>query len=508
MLEEHCRSYPQKPAVICGAVRYTYPQLAERVYRLANALAGAGIGGGDRVLWLGQNSHRVLEGLLACACLGAYFCPVNWRQSADELAFVIDDLEAGATLWQGEEIGAEVQRARALAQYRGGLWLQHDAQGEGSYEAFLAQATPQWQPRPVDPDAPLLIMYTAAFAGRPNGAMLSQTAILTQDLIIARAQELSPDTVFLNSGPLFHIGTLAFTFATFHLGGTNVFVRRSDAQTIAETIHEHACTYGFVVGKTIQEIVELNRDRRYRLKSFRAQHYDNEWSAQWSEMVTVLPLEQMPRYGGYGQTEVTGLVTLHYYGPNVQGTHGRTVPGATLRIADEHDNELPVGSVGEILVRGPLVMNGYYRRPELNAQRQRNGWHHTNDLGRREADGSISFIGPKLQMIKSGVENIYPAEVEGCLRRHPAVADCGVIGVPDPVWVQNVKAIVQLKPEATATAADIIEHCKAHLASYKKPKFVEFAASIPRKNPYEIDYRALDAAYGGGNYPGAGTPEP
>ena len=509
MLEEHCRAHPQKLAVICDAARHTYPELRERVYRLANVLNAAGVERGGRVLWLGQNSHRVLEGLLASACIGASFCPVNWRQSPAELAFVIDDLAPGLVIWQNEEIGTIVAQARELATYTGGLWLQHDAEGAGSYEAALSAASPQWQTREIDADDPVLIMYTAAFQGRPNGAMLSQTNVMTQDLILARAQDLSSDTVFLNSGPLFHIGTLQFTFATFHLGGTNVFVRRSDSKTIAESIHEHRCTYGFIVGKTIQEIVALNSDGRYDLKCFRAQHmaYDTEWAKAWAEMVTVLSTEQLPRYGGFGQTEVTGLAALIYYAPNGVGTHGRPTPAAHMRILDNDGNELPAGEVGEIVVRGPLVMKGYYNRPEINAVRQRNGWHHTNDLGKRESDGSISFIGPKMQMIKSGVENIYPAEVEGCLRQHPAVADCAVIGVPDPVWVQNVKAIVQLAPGVQVAADEIIEHCRTRLASYKKPKFVEFVTAIPRKSPFEIDYRALDEQFGGGNYPGAGTPD-
>jgi long-chain acyl-CoA synthetase len=214
----------------------------------------------------------------------------------------------------------------------------------------------------------------------------------------------------------------------------------------------------------------------------------------------------MPRWGGYGQTEVTGLAAMNYYGVGGIGTHGRPSPAAHFRILDEQGRELPPGEVGEIVMRGPLVMKGYYNRPEINAARQRNGWHYGNDLGRREKDGTITFIGPKMQMIKSGVENIYPAEVEGCLRRHPAVADCAVIGVPDPVWVQNVKAIVQLAPGAAATAEELIEHCREQMASYKKPKTVEFVDSIPRKNPFEIDYRALDERFGGGNYPGGETP--
>jgi acyl-CoA synthetase (AMP-forming)/AMP-acid ligase II len=161
--------------------------------------------------------------------------------------------------------------------------------------------------------------------------------------------------------------------------------------------------------------------------------------------------------------------------------------------------------VGEIAVRGPIVMNGYWRRPEINAHRRRGGWHHTNDLGRRESDGTLTFVGPKTQMIKSGVENIYPAEVEACLRLHASVAECAIIGIPDPRWIQTVKAIVKLKPDCQASAQDLIEHCRAHIASYKKPTTVAFADVIPRNAMGAVDYKALDAAYGGGNYPGMST---
>ena len=148
-------------------------------------------------------------------------------------------------------------------------------------------------------------------------------------------------------------------------------------------------------------------------------------------------------------------------------------------------------------------MNGYLNRAEINAARQRDGWHHTNDLGRRETDGSLTFIGPKGRLIKSAAENVYPTEVETCLKQHPAVADCAIIGVPDPKWTQNVKAIVVLKPGQSATAEELIEHCRARIASYKKPKSVEFVNALPRKG-WAVDYESLDAQFGGGGYPGAG----
>ncbi len=149
-------------------------------------------------------------------------------------------------------------------------------------------------------------------------------------------------------------------------------------------------------------------------------------------------------------------------------------------------------------------MNGYWNRPDETADRFRNGWHHTNDLGRRESDGSLTFVGPKTRMIKSAAENIYPAEVEGCLKQHPAVADAAVIGVPDATWTQSVKAIVVLRQNMHATEEDIISHCRDRIASYKKPKHVEFVGSLPRDG-FAVDYDALDAQFHGGGYPGAAT---
>jgi acyl-CoA synthetase (AMP-forming)/AMP-acid ligase II len=191
-------------------------------------------------------------------------------------------------------------------------------------------------------------------------------------------------------------------------------------------------------------------------------------------------------------------------GVGAAGTHGRPSPLVDLRVVDSEDNEVPPGSVGEIVVRGFTVMCGYWNRATLNGQRARNGWHHTNDLGRFEADGSFTFVGPKTRMLKSAAENIYPVEVENCLKQHPAVEDCAVIGVPDDTWVQAVKAIVVLRAGARATDDELIAHCKQRIASYKKPRSIEFADSIPRRG-FAPDYDALDERYGGGGYPGGMT---
>ncbi|TDB95605.1 AMP-dependent synthetase, partial [Nonomuraea longispora] len=180
---------------------------------------------------------------------------------------------------------------------------------------------------------------------------------------------------------------------------------------------------------------------------------------------------------------------------------GRPNPLVQVRLLAPDGVEVPVGEVGEICARGKTLFSGYFARPDLNAAKSAYGWHHTGDLGRREPDGTITFIGPKLRMIKSGAENIYPAEVERALTTHPSVADAAVIGVPDPVWQQAVKAVVVLHPGAAATGEELIGHVKASLASYKKPREVVFVDGIPKRGPAP-DYDALDATHGGGGYPG------
>jgi long-chain acyl-CoA synthetase len=199
-----------------------------------------------------------------------------------------------------------------------------------------------------------------------------------------------------------------------------------------------------------------------------------------------------------------GMATFNLLGRDGIGTHGRPSPLVQLRVVDPAGDEVSAGDVGEIVVRGATVMGGYWNRAELNAHRSRDGWHHTNDLGRFEADGTFTFVGPKTRMIKSGAENIYPAEVEGCLRGHPEVADAAVIGVPDDRWVQSVKAIVVVRDGADVDEGALIEWCRARIATYKKPHAIEFVDALPRAG-FTIDYDELDSRFGGGGYPGGST---
>ncbi|HUA94582.1 MAG TPA: AMP-binding protein, partial [Acidimicrobiales bacterium] len=345
----------------------------------------------------------------------------------------------------------------------------------------------------------VLQLYTAAFDGRPAGALLAHRAILAQDLMVALVQQITEETVYLNSGPMFHMATLMTTFATLRMGGTNVLTRRVDAEELCRVIEAEHCNYGFVMGPTAQEILEVNKDGRYDLSSLRTFGGGERWNA----MIQVDHSPWGTHPAGYGQTEVTGMLTFNALGIGTTGTSGRPSPLAQVRIVDPDGADVPQGETGEIVARGPIVTGGYHDRPALDDERFRGGWWHTGDLGRREPDGSITFVAPLTRIVKSAAENVYPVEVEGCLQGHPAVREVAVIGVPDRVWTQRVVAVVVLADGAQASEKELIDHCRAHIASYKKPSRVEFVDELPRKG-WMVDYDALDEQFGGGGYPGSG----
>ncbi len=500
MLREHRASNGSWVGAVEVGRSSTYEQLDDRVTRLANALAADGVGPGERVVWLGQNSACILELLLASARLGAIFCPINWRQSSGELAFVLDDLDPAYAFWQERDVGDAVKEARRNTAGRA-TWVQQDATDGSGYDELIQAASSVADDRLVDPNASVLAIYTAAFGGRPNAALLSHTSLLAQSALLAKAMGIDRDYVAIHCAPLFHMGAYMWLLPTFLFGGTNVFVAKSDPFEVAEMIQRERVTGGFLLPQTIEQIVAVNEDGRFDLKSFRA---SAGGSPEWRAMTSTDESPFGRHYGGYGQTEVAALATYKAFGPSAQGTHGVTSPFARVRITDSEDRDVPAGESGEIVVRGPIVGNGYWNRPELNAERRRGGWWHTTDLGRREPDGSLTFIGTISRMLKSAGENIYPAEVEACLESHPAVGEAAIIGVPDERWVQRVKAVVVLSGSGTATEDELIDHCRERIASYKKPSSVDFVDELPHVGGAK-DYDALDARFGGGNYPGGQT---
>ncbi len=353
VLREHRRSRPQRLAVVDGDVRRTFPELDERVNRLAHALAAEGVGSGDRVLWLGQNSARIIELLLAAAKLGAMCCPANWRQTADELAFVVEDLEPEVIVWQDEEVGETVRAARGSARIERTLAAARRARrpptGTRTRRSW-PPASPDDDFGDVDPDASLLLIYTAAFGGRPNAAMLSHRACIEQGIVYGHFTGTTGDDVYLNSGPMFHLGTLMHTLATFVFGGTNVFVPRVEGELLCRVI-EAERMHGRVPRRP-----DLRADPRGRRRPALRPHdacARRTGAKEWNERTSrdTSPWASAP--GGYGQSEVVGMMTYSCLALGATGTHGRTSPLLQIRVVDPDGNDVPDGEPGEIVARGP-----------------------------------------------------------------------------------------------------------------------------------------------------------
>ena len=497
-IREHRRSRPGMCASVDGAQRLTYQELDRRANMLADAFRKRDISKGDRVLWFGQNSAKIMELLLACAKIGSVLCPANWRLSPSEFLNVVTSFDPKIVFWQDFEIGHSYHANEEAWRARRRIWIQNDGQGTDSYDTLLASGQDVDIEEDVDPESPLLAVFTAAFSGRPLAAQLSHTSILLQSMISGRGQSIDESSRYLMSGPMFHIGVLMGGFATFVAGGRCIYIRKIEPTELLNVIEQERVTHAFLPGPVVEALLNADTENKRDLTSLFPTREISDWVPPLA-----IPQNAPMRHnmGVYGQTELMGSIVLRWLGGNGAG---RPAPFVQIRLLDEEGREVAIGKTGEIAAKGPLVMCGYYGAPNENSARTSDGWYRTRDIGRRNPDGSITFVGPKTTMIKSGLENIYPAEIEACVRRHPAVKDVCVIGVPDPKWAQNVKAIVVLQETVTASAAEIIEHCKLHLASYKKPKIIEFCASLPRLPSGAIDRAAVDAAWGGGGYPQSG----
>jgi acyl-CoA synthetase (AMP-forming)/AMP-acid ligase II len=486
---DNARSLPDTVAVVCGDVRHTYPDVDARADRVATLLAQRGVGVGDRVVWIGLNCHRLLELIFGCAKLGAIASPVNWRLTASEYEGIVGDTRPAAVLTSGDAEFAKVNEAvRALVP--DAAWIVHD---DPAYEADLAALEPVDPEQDTDDELPVLQIMTAAFAGRPKGALLTSRGIVTQDLVLAGVGMVSPgEETYLSAGPMFHIGVLLKTFGIFHWGGTNVIIPRADTDEICRLIDRERCTSAYVFPPTMRQIVDANQDGRYDLSSLRdtVGVPPDDLADAWYAMTSCTPPEQRGAVG-YGTSETVGMVTFEGRPPRGIGPFGRTSPAVALRIVDPVGAEVAAGEIGEIVLRGPQVMAGYFELEPMDPD----GWRHTGDLGRRETDGTITFLGPNQDMIKSAMENIYPVEVEGAVRQHPAIKDVCVIGVPDPEWGQTVRAVVEVAPGSEAPTEDeVIEFVRTQIASYKKPRSVVFVPELPRANGF-VDRGAVKEAH-------------
>ncbi len=474
---------PEREAVVDGDRRVNYAQLNQRVNQLARVLGQAGLKRGDRLSMLALNCLEWVEAVMAAAKLGLVLVPLNWRLTPSELGYQLADSQARHLIFEPglEDLARQVAREAGLER----LWVLGDRaldRAEAYETALAAQPTHEPEPDyPVEPDLPLLIVYTSGTTGRPKGAVLSQANCLWNALNLHVDLEFTSQDRELVVLPMFHIGGIGlFTLALIYVGASVVVQRNFDPAQIMRRLRDEGITLFFAVPAMYLLMIQSPDFEPAAFKDVRmifsgGSPLPPALIDQYQELG--ITLQQ-----GYGMSEASPSSTVlpKEWALAKKGSVGRPHFHLRLKVAGPSGEELPFGQVGEVLLKGPNIMQGYWNRPQANQEALAGGWFHTGDLGRLDEDGFLYIVDRQKDMYISGGENVYPAEVEHAIFEMQEVAEVAVVGVPDPRWGETGRAFVVPRKGASLEQDQVLAHLSGRLARFKLPRSVVFVDSLPR----------------------------
>ena len=493
-LTRAARRYPDRPAWLEGDLTIPFREAEARVNRLARALLSLGGQPGDRVAMLIPNCSQGIEALLAPMKAGMAVVPMNIRLHPSEHEYMLNDSGAFALIY-GEEFREHLAQVReSLPSVKHFICVGRGSHGDLAYDQIL-DGQPETPPdATIEPDDLAWLFYTSGTTGHPKGAMLTHRNLITMaEQFLLNINPARRDDVLLHAAPITH-GSGCSIFHHITVGAASAFpaTRSFDPPKIFEAIQRYRATTLFLVPTMINVLLASPDRTRYDLSSLHTIFYGGApmYVEQLQSAVSAFGPIFVQLFGqGEAPMACTSLPKEeHLAGDDPVklkrlASAGRETTAVRVRVVNDEDREVPAGQMGEIVVRGDLVMKGYWRKPEATADTLRGGWLHTGDIGYLDSDGYLYITDRKKDMIISGGSNIYPREIEEVICRHPAVFEVAVIGIPDDKWGETVKALVVPREGMRATEAEIIEHCKRHMASYKKPQSVEFLPALP-KNAY------------------------
>jgi fatty-acyl-CoA synthase len=489
---------PNATAIIADDVPCSYRELDRRINKLARALTGLGVKKGDRVAVLLHNCREYIEVFFSLAKMGAIIVPINWRLAVPEMGFILRDSGAKVMIFEGEftENVIEVRREAPLeccihcSPYR----VENPAPAWAcGYEALLAPMSDQElevEERAGDTD-PHIIMYTSGTTGQPKGAVLSHRKtffnVLNADIFF----DLTTRDRMIVTRPMFHSGGLIVDSApVLYKGGTIIVKRRFRPMEILETAQKYQVTVMELPATVYQFILNECNLGQYDLTSVRC-------CFTGGERVSAHLLQSLADKGLvvsqiYGLTEASTIFWLPGEEARERiGSVGHPIFHGKVKIVDDNGNPVRPGTSGEVIVKGPIVMSGYWQRQDLTDEVIRDGWLHTGDIARMDGEGFVYIMDRKKDMYISGGENVYPAEIEKLLLAHPNVADAAVVGVPDEKWGEVGKAFIVLKDGQNVDADDVLHFLRDKLAKYKMPRYIEFMDSLPKTASDKIRKYAL-----------------
>jgi acyl-CoA synthetase (AMP-forming)/AMP-acid ligase II len=503
---------PDRTAIVFEGKRLTFSELSERANRLANALAGLGIKKGDRVAILQVNCNQYVEAYYGVAKTGAIFVPLNFRAKKDELVHMLNHSEASVLL-VGEryiEMVNEMRDEMPLMKHY--ISIEGKQEGMLDYEKLLADASAEEFLTEIGDEDITILMYTAGTTGLPKGVPLPHNSFSVYMLENVNPVDPEIEETNLLTMPLYHVAGIQAMIAATYGGRALAMMRQFEVNEWIETVQREKANRAMLVPTMLKRVIDHPDFAKYDLSSLRVITYG---AAPMPFEVIKKAIALFPGVNfinAFGQTETASTITT--LGPEdhiIEGTEdekdrklkrltssiGRPMPDVEMKIIDEEGNELPSGEVGEIVARGTRLMGGYWKDAEKTAKTMtKDGWLRTGDMGYVDEEGYFFLSGRGDDMIIRGGENISPEEVENALYAHPAVEEVAVIGVSDPEWGQEPKAIVALKQGETATSEELIEFCRERLASFKRPRSVAFIDALPRTSTGKVLKRVLRDQYG------------
>ena len=493
LFERNSTIFPDREALVFHGEITTFKALRLKINNLAGTFKAKGLKRGDRIAILALNCPEFFVIFGAAARLGAIVVPINWRLSANEIDYILHDTTPTLLF-----ISPDYQELiLSLLPNQGYLkeiivLAETGRQDFIPFTEFLKEKEFEDETE-VEDDDPFLIVHTAAVTGKPLGAVLTHDNILASNMQYMYLMSLNEEDVYLNTLPLFHLAGLTLAMAVLHAGGKNVIIPRFDPHDTLNAIKEKRVTILGSFPPILTKLLEAMVEADYDISSLR--HIrgieDKKTIYQFKEK------SESKFWSAYGQTETAGAIAICPYFER-PGSAGKISPISRIKIVDEYDQPVGTNIPGEIVVRGPLVFQGYWNETEITRQTLKGAWHHTGDVGRMDEQGYLWFIKRKAEkeLIKSGGENIYPKEVEEVIMRHPQVKEVGVIGVKDKEWGEAVKAICILRTPEAVTAQELIDFLVDKIAKYKRPKYVKFVDSLPTLKDGRLDKEKIKTLYG------------
>lgn len=494
-----CERYAEREAIVDGAIRLSYAEMAAAISQMVQALRELGLHKGDALGLLSANRYELVIAIAAASLMGLRFTALRGLGSEDDHAYLLEDAAIGVLLVDSDTFAA---RAEALAK-RENASHRTVCLGPVGHFPDLLEMMKQYTPSPLVDESSAediaFIGYTGGTTGRPKGVVHTHASFAAFNMLELLEWEWPADVRFLAASPITH-AAISWIMPTFMQGGSFVINHGFSAEQFLSTVERERITMSFVVPTMLYALLDYPRRTDFDTSSLENVLYG---AAPMSQPRLV---EAIGAFGPvfsqlYGQTEAP---TVLAYLPRAQHNPaqpqrmlscGFPTKGVTIRLLNERNQEVPIGDVGEICVRGPLVMRGYWQQPEATAEVLADGWLHTGDLARRDAAGYLYIVGRSKDMIISGGFNVYPKEVEDALALHPAVAAATVIGLPDPVWGEQVTAVIVLREGFTGDKREIAAFVKAKKGSDHTPKRIEFVDQIPTTALGKFDKTALRAFY-------------